>query len=55
MNNLIASELGVSIFVFGFISFIIMVLLAVLTTIIATYIPVRKAAKKKPVETIRAL
>lgn len=55
MNNLLASELGVSIFVFGPISFIIMVILAFATTIIATYIPVRKAAKKKPVETIRSL
>lgn len=55
LNDMLAREIGISVFVFGFTSLIIMVALAFLTTFIATFIPVRKAAKRKPVESIRAL
>ena len=55
LNNILASEIGVSVFVFGIVSLVIMLVLAFVTTVIATYLPVRKAAKKKPVESIRAL
>lgn len=55
LNNLLAYSIGVSVFVFGILSLMVMVLLGLITTFIATYIPVRKAAKRKPVESIRAL
>ena len=43
----------VNIFVFGITSMLMLIVLALFTTIIATFIPVRNAAKKKPVESIR--
>ena len=55
LNTMLASEIGVSIFVFGVFSVVIMIGLTLMSTIIATYLPVRKAAKKKPVESIRSL
>ena len=55
LNKTVAPELGASIFVFGFASFGIMVAIALLTAVIATFLPVWNAAKKKPVESIRAL
>ena len=55
LNRDLAGELGISVFVFGFVSLIIMIVVAFVATVVATFLPVRKAAKKKPVETIRAL
>ena len=55
LNTEVATEFGASLFVFGITSFVIMVLIAVITTIIATILPVWNAAKKKPVESIRSL
>ena len=55
LNNMLASGIGVSVFVFGILSFVVIALVCLVTTIVATYIPVRKAAKKKPVESIRSL
>ncbi len=55
LNKSLAGELGVSVFVFGFVSLAIMIAVAFVATVVATFLPVRKAAKKKPVETIRSL
>jgi len=55
LNTEVAAELGASLFVFGIPSFAVLILIAVLTTIIATFLPVWNAARKKPVESIRAL
>lgn len=55
LNKNLASEIGASLFVFGIASFVILVLIAIVTTIVATFLPVWNAAKKKPVESIRAL
>ena len=55
LNMNLASELRISVFVFGVISFFVILSLSIITTFIATYIPVRKESKKKPVESIRAL
>lgn len=55
INVSLASMLGASIFVFGPISFIILVGIAFVTAIIATFLPVYNAAKKKPVDSIRSL
>ena len=46
---------GVSLFVFGPMSALILIGVAVVTAIVATFLPVYNAAKKKPVESIRAL
>lgn len=46
---------GVAIFVFGPINIIILIALALVSTFLATFFPVNSAAKKKPVESIRAL
>jgi len=55
LNREVGAEIGASIFVFGITSFAIMVGVALLTAIIATFLPVFNAAKKKPVDSIRAI
>ena len=55
LNALLAAEIGVSAFVFGPLSWLVMLGIAALTSFAATYLPVRSAARKKPVESIRAL
>ena len=55
LNREIASELGASLFVFGVMSLVVLIGIALLTTIVATFLPVWNAARKKPVESIRAL
>ena len=55
INVMLTAEIGASLLVFGFASFGVLVLVAVLTAIIATFLPVFNAAKKKPVETIRSI
>lgn len=46
---------GISVFVFGPLSFLALAGVALLTAAIATFLPVWSAARKKPVESIRAL
>ena len=58
--NLLNAEIsvilsGVTVFVFGPVSILLLVGLAFLTTLLATFFPVNSAARKKPVESIRAL
>ena len=55
INSTTVEYIGASLFVFGILSFIIMVVIALLTAIIATFLPVYNAAKKKPVDSIRSL
>ncbi len=55
MNTELGASLGASIFVFGIASVLIIVAIALLTAILATFLPVWNAAKKKPVDSIRAL
>ncbi|MBQ5802486.1 MAG: ABC transporter ATP-binding protein/permease [Clostridia bacterium] len=55
LNAEIASGLGASIFVFGALSFLFLIGIAFLTCVGATYLPVQAAARKKPVDSIRAL
>ena len=54
-NELNAILSGVSVFVFGPVSFLVLATVALGTATIATLLPVWNAAKKKPVESIRAL
>ena len=55
LNREVASTIGASLFVFGILSFAILIGVALLTALLATFLPVYNAAKKKPVESIRAL
>ena len=55
MNMEFADILGVSVFVFGIPSLAVLVAIAAATIVIATFLPVYNAAKKKPVDSIRAL
>ena len=56
LNNQFSAALGgVSIFVFGPLSWIVMLAIAIATSFIATFLPVYGIAKRKPVESIRAL
>ncbi len=55
INQAIVDMLGAALFVFGFMSVLVLLGIAVLTAVIATFLPVWNAAKKKPVESIRAL
>ncbi len=55
LNTELGSALGASIFVFGIASIFIILAIALLTAFLATFLPVYNAAKKKPVESIRAI
>ena len=55
LNTSIATELGASIFVFGPFSILIIIGTALITAILATFVPVWIAARKKPVESIRSI
>ncbi len=57
INSILKSSLGfgVTLFVFGFASVGMMVGIALVIAFIATFLPVYLAARKKPVESIRAL
>ena len=55
INSSMAEDFGVSIFIFGPFSILIIIGTALLTAILATFIPVWIAARKKPVESIRAI
>ncbi len=55
LNQLVASEFGASLFVFGPISLVVLTGIAMITAVLATFVPVWGAARKKPVESIRAI
>ena len=57
INGILYTSMGleVTLFVFGIISFLMMALIALVVAIISTFLPVFFAARKKPVESIRAL
>lgn len=57
LNGIIMNDIGIAVtlFVFGPLSILIMVGIAALVALIATFLPVYFAARKKPVESIRAL
>ena len=57
INGILNTEIGfaVSLFVFSWLSIVMMVGLALLVALISTFLPVYFAARKKPVESIRAL
>ena len=55
INVVLATEIGASLMVFGFASFAVLVLISIVTAVIATFLPVYNAAKKKPVDSIRSI
>lgn len=54
-NQMVEAFFEVRIFVFGIISYIVLIFIAIGTAFLATILPVYLAARKKPVESIRAL
>lgn len=55
VNELLISLISASLLVFGITSLLVLIAVALVTVIVATFLPVWNAAKKKPVESIRAL
>lgn len=55
INEMLMSMLSASLLVFGSTSFLVLLLVAIITAVVATFLPVWNAAKKKPVESIRSL
>ncbi len=55
INLSLADSIGASLFVFGIPSFGVMIAIALVTVVAATFLPVYNAARKKPVDSIRAL
>jgi len=54
LNAEVSSMIGASLFVFGILSVLVLLGVALLTAVIATFLPVYNAAKKKPVDSIRS-
>ena len=55
INGVLVELISASLFVFGPLSFGVLLAVATITAVVATFLPVWNAAKKKPVESIRAL
>ena len=55
INETLISLINASLLVFGVLSLVVMIVVAFVTVVVATFLPVWSAAKKKPVESIRAL
>lgn len=55
LNVYLAENIGASLLVFGPVSLAVVILIAFVTTVVATFLPVYNAAKKKPVDSIRSL
>ena len=55
LNVQVGAALNASIFNFGFLSLITLLGIAIATSVISTFLPVWNAARKKPVDSIRAL
>ena len=55
INEMLIEMIGASLFVFGIVSLLVLIIVALVTVVVATFLPVWNAAKKKPVESIRAL
>ena len=53
LNSSVSEALGASIFNFGILSIGTIVILALLTSFVATFLPVKSVASKKPVDSIR--
>ncbi len=55
INTQLSAGIGISLFVFGPLSFIVLLAIACVTALVATFLPVFNAARKKPVDSIKAI
>lgn len=55
LNTQISAVTNISLFIFGPLSWLVMLAIAVFTSLVATFLPVYSFTKRKPVESIRAL
>ncbi|MBR3812019.1 MAG: ABC transporter ATP-binding protein/permease [Agathobacter sp.] len=55
VNELLLTLINASLLIFGVGSILVLIGIALVTTVVATFMPVWNAAKKKPVDSIRAL
>lgn len=55
LNAELSASIGVALLVFGAPSFVVLVSVAILTAVLATFFPVNSAARKKPIDSIRAI
>ena len=55
INGVMAQNIGAELFVFSIGSFVLLSLISTTTALAATYFPVNKAAKRKPIDSIRVL
>ena len=55
INAELSAGIGVSLFVFGPLSFTVLLAIACVTAVVATFLPVFNAARKKPVDSIRSI
>ena len=57
LNNVLKAQMGlaVTVFVFGSLPILLMIAVAIVVAFLGTFFPVFIAARKKPVDTIRAL
>ena len=53
LNAEVASMIGASLFVFGILSLVVLIGIALLTAVVSTFLPVYNAARKKPVDAIK--
>lgn len=55
INGVMARNIGAEVFVFSIGSFVLLSLISTTTALAATYFPVNKAAKRKPIDSIRII
>ena len=54
LNNLFAETVGVVIFIFGPLSWLVLLAISVVTSVLGTFLPVFRIARRRPVDSIRA-
>ncbi len=55
LNSIIMESVSITLLVFGPLSWLVMLVIAVFTSALATFLPVRNYTKRKPIESIRAI
>ncbi len=55
LNGIIMESVSITLLVFGPLSWLVMLVIAVFTSALATFLPVRNYTKRKPIESIRAI
>ena len=55
INNIMVQNLGTELLIFSIGSFVLLSLISIITAFLATYFPVSKAAKRKPIDSIKVI